>query len=79
MNVERTTVGLSRIKGRHMEEKMLQRVFSVIRRTNGVSGFDGYLQSLQGLDSAGAPTREEARRDYLAARRRGQYRYDGLY
>jgi hypothetical protein len=45
---------------------MLQRVRSMIRRINGGSGFEAYLASLQRHDVTGAPTREQARREYQA-------------
>ena len=33
------------------------------------TGFEGYLGNIQSLDPTGAPTREEARKDYLAEQR----------
>ena len=43
---------------------MIQKLAKIIRRLNGVSGFESYLEVLQGLDGPGAPTREQARADY---------------
>ena len=43
---------------------MLQKLVKIIHRLNGVSDFESYLENLQSLDPSGAPTREQARKDY---------------
>jgi hypothetical protein len=37
------------------------------RIINGVFGLENYLEHLQANDSAGAPTRDQAKKDYLNA------------
>ena len=65
--------------GAERRKALINRIIGTIRRTQGASGFDGYLENLQRLDRRGAPTREQARRDYLALHRRGRYNQDGIY
>ena len=45
--------------------RVLHKLAKIIRRLNGVSGFESYLEVLQGFDAPGAPTREQARSDYF--------------
>ena len=46
---------------------MLHRLIETIRRINSQSGFEIYLANLQRHSLIGAPTFEEARKDYQAA------------
>ena len=48
------------------EERMLHRLFDITLGKMGTSGFDGYLAAVQRHGKAGAPTADEARRDYQA-------------
>ena len=43
---------------------MTRRIVGIIRRVNGASGFEGYLEGLQSRDGPYAPTRDQAKRDY---------------
>ena len=58
---------------------MIHRIMGAIRRVQGASGFEGYLETLQRLDSAGAPARSDARRDYLELVRLGRNDVIGIY
>jgi hypothetical protein len=49
---------------------MAQKLMSMTRLAGALSGFEGYLSRLQALDTAGAPSRDEARRDYKDMLRR---------
>jgi hypothetical protein len=49
---------------------MIQKVLRVIRRVNGVTGFESYLENLQRISGSSAPTREQAKRDYFSYRGR---------
>ena len=54
-----------------MEDKMIARIFKNIHLEigGGVSGFERYFRNIQSQAGAGAPSREDARREYLALHR----------
>jgi hypothetical protein len=45
----------------------IKKLGRISRIVNGVFGLENYLEHLQANDSAGAPTRDEARKGYLDA------------
>jgi len=51
-----------------MEDMMIARILKSIHLDigSGASGFDRYFQNIQSHSRTGAPSREEARKDYLA-------------
>ncbi len=46
---------------------MTRKLGNITKIVNGVFGLENYLEHLQARDSAGAPTRDEAKKDYLNA------------
>ena len=46
---------------------MTRKLGKISRIVNGVFGLENYLEHLQANDAAGAPTRDEAKKDYLSA------------
>ncbi len=44
---------------------MIRKILSSIRHMQAVTGFDSYLSSIQMHGGSGAPTVDEARKDYL--------------
>ena len=49
------------------EERMLHRLVDMALGIGTTSGFEGYLAALQRGGKAGAPTADEARKDYQAS------------
>jgi hypothetical protein len=49
------------------ELKMTIKLAKISRFVNGVFGLESYLEHLQANDPAGAPTRDQAKKDYLEA------------
>jgi len=45
---------------------MIQKIINAIRKTATTWPFESYLESLQRFDGAGAPTRDQARKDYMS-------------
>ena len=45
---------------------MFQKILNAIRITNRTTPFENYLGTLQRVEGSGAPTREQARKDFLA-------------
>lgn len=58
------------------ETAMLQAVIKLIKPAGPGADFERYLQKLQRLDATGAPTREQAKRDFREMRSTDRY---GLY
>ncbi len=57
------------------EVRMLKAVIKFIKPAGSDSDFERYLQKLQRLDATGAPTREQAKRDFREFRSSDPYNF----
>lgn len=57
------------------EVGMLKTIVRLIKPAGPGADFERYLQRLQELDASGAPTREQAKRDFRAMRAADQYSF----
>ena len=57
------------------ETGMLQTIVRLIKPAGPGADFERYLQKLQELDCSGAPTREQAKRDFRAMREADRYSF----
>lgn len=66
-----TDVRITKIPGK--EVGMLQAVIKFIKPAGPGADFERYLQKLQRFDATGAPTREQAKRDFRELRSADRY------
>lgn len=57
------------------EGGMLKTIVRLIKPAGPGADFERYLQKLQELDASGAPTREQAKRDFRAMRATDRYSF----
>lgn len=57
------------------EGGMLKTIARLIKPAGPGADFERYLQKLQELDASGAPTREQAKRDFRAMRATDRYSF----
>ncbi len=69
-----TEVGKTNSPGK--EVGMFQAVIKFIRPAGPGANFERYLQNLQRLDASGAPTREQAKRDFREFRSADPYSFN---
>ncbi|MYD52031.1 MAG: hypothetical protein F4W93_11200 [Dehalococcoidia bacterium] len=68
---ETTEVGTTKNQGK--EVNMFKAVIKFIKPAGPGADFERYLQKLQELDATGAPTREQAKRDFRDLRSADPY------
>ena len=68
-----TDIGTTKILGK--EVSMFKAVIKFIKPAGPGADFERYLQKLQELDATGAPTREQAKRDFRELRSADPYSF----
>ncbi|MYB49591.1 MAG: hypothetical protein F4X72_10085 [Dehalococcoidia bacterium] len=70
---ETTDIGTTKNQGK--EGNMFKAVIKFIKPAGPGADFERYLQKLQELDATGAPTREQAKRDFRDLRSADPYSF----
>lgn len=71
--LQTTEVGTTKNQGK--EVSMFKAVIKFIKPAGPGADFERYLQKLQELDATGAPTREQAKRDFRELRSADPYSF----